>query len=244
MGDTTITVRYGRKQTDKLRDGSFDTIELGGEIAFEVDEERDPFEFWEKAYSRLAEQVEGALAQYEPRQTGSHEARPQLDAPEQQPAQSSGGPGWVEREVKKNTETIRDGIARQTQLPGEKISGGGQTIDEYGTPSTSVIVPNEAVMFSKCRVFEVEAKKASNGNPFVSVRIGKRGEDGIPGQYTTARSFESDVIKQVAYFDPEDGWQYKIRNGDYVDVWGYFKPWKGNPEKFDLELQKVQIHEE
>lgn len=263
MGNTTLTVRYGRKQTDKLGDGSFDSIELGGDLSLELNEDEDPFKMYDVAYAKLAESIEAKLAEYQPREIkGTHTPSPYGADEQRKPAESreignepiierndappaKSGRGWVEDQVSANTATIHEKI---NQLPGENIKpkgDGNNAIDEYGTPSTSVIVENEAVMFQKCRVFEVEADKASNGNPFIKVRIGKRGEDGIPGQYTTARSFEADVIKQVAFFDPEDKqWNYKFRDGDFVDVWGYFKPWKNNKDKFDLELQKIQLHED
>lgn len=253
MGNSTITVRYGRKQTDKLGDGSFDSIELGGDLVLDVQDDENPFSLYDVAYKKLAESIEAKLAEYQPREvqvkhTPSPYGADEVRKPQAEEApKAAAGRGWVEDQVKANTDAIRE---RVQALPGEKIqpkSGTttGTAIDEYGTPSPSVIVPNEAVMFQKCRVFEVKADKASNGNPFVSVRIGKRGEDGIPGQYTTARSFDNGVIKNVAFFDAEDStWNYKIRDGDFVDVWGYFKPWKTDNTKFDLELQKIQLHEE
>jgi hypothetical protein len=253
LGNTTVTVRYGRKQTDKLGDGSFDSIELGGDVTLEVAEDENPFALYEAGYKKLAEAIEEKLAQYSPREIqapvrtpspyGADEVRkPAEEAPE--PKHSTRG--WIEDQVKTNTAAIQE---KMQPLPGENIqpkSGTTQSnaIDEYGTPSTAVITANEAVMFQKCRVFEVEADYASNKNPFIKVRIGKRGEDGIPGQYTTARSFEADVIKQVAVKGEDGEWVKKIRDGDFVDVWGYFKPWKNNPEKFDLELQKIQLHED
>ena len=257
MGNT-ITVHYGRKQTDKLGDGSFDSIELGGDFEITVRDEEDPFALYNAAYKRLADTIEEKLAEYQPREIkpthtpspySADENRKPAPAPVQEspPAPPASGRGWVEDQVKTNTASIQERM--QTTLPGENIQpkaeGSGAAMDEYGTPSTSVIVPNEAVMFQKCRVFDVKADKASNGNPYVSLRIGKRGEDGIPGQYTTARSFEAPVIKNVAFFDSDEGqWNLKIRDGDFVDVWGYFKPWKADSTKFDLELQKIQLHEE
>lgn len=250
MGNTTITVHYGRKQTDKLGDGSFDSIELGGDLALEVDDNEDPFALYNAAYAKLAEAIEEKLVEYQPRVIQRPEfvskSAPVPQESEQEAKPQASGRGWVDQEIRKNTAAIHERIGA---LPGEKIQekqpGAVNTIDEYGTPSTEIIVPNEAVAFQRCRVFEVKADKASNGNPYVSIRIGKRGEDGIPGQYTTARSFDNSVIKSVAFFDAEERtWNYKIRDGDFVDVWGYFKPWKQNPEKFDLELQKIQLHEE
>ena len=255
MGNT-ISVRYGRKQTDKLGDGSFDSIELGGDLVLDVEENENPFDLYNAAYAKLAETIEQKLAEYQPREIkpthtpspyGADEQR--KPAPEEAPQEEApkGGRGWIEDQIKTNTDAIRSGM---NALPGENIrpkSGttAGNAIDEYGTPSTSVIVPNEAVMFQKCRVFEVKADTASNGNPFIKLRIGKRGEDGIPGQYTTARSFDASVIKQVAFFDSdEQAWNYKFRDGDFVDVWGFFKPWRDNDSKFDLELQKIQLHED
>jgi hypothetical protein len=257
LGNTTITVRYGRKQTDKLGDGSFDSIELGTDLTLEVADDESPIELFNKAYSAIAEAVETKLADYMPREIkGTHTPTPyapdeRKEAEAEPPKELVGtsaksGRGWIEDSIAKNTEEIRKGM---DSLPGERIQtkqpGKANAIDEYGTPSTEIIVPNEAVMYQRARVFEVKADKASNGNLFVKVRIGKRGEDGIPGQYTTCRSYEADVIKQVAFFDKDEGqWNYKFRDGDFVDVWGYFKPWKGDDTKFDLELQKIQLHEE
>lgn len=254
MGDS-LTVKYSRRVATKDRSGDYDTVDIGGEYTFDVKEQEDPFELYQIAYNKLAEKIESDLLEYagsrpEPKQeVANYSAGDAADgAVADEPAPAARG--WVEQQIATNTKMIHDGInaraeAKATTLPGEKLSGGGGgTIDEYGTPSVDSIVENEAVMFQHCRVFEVNAAKASNGNPFVKVRIGKRGENGIPGQYTNARSFDAQVIKQVAYFDPEDGWQYKIRDGDFVDVWGYFKPWKNNPEKFDLELQKIQVSED
>lgn len=255
MGDS-LTVKYNRRVTSKDRSGDYDSVEIGGEYTFEVDAKEDPFELYQVAYNKLAEKIEVNLSEFAASQDSSGSyggtGNPEEDhaAADDEPVEKPTGRGWVEQQVKQNTATIHNSMAQRaaTTLPGEKIApksgGGGSTIDEYGTPSKDAIVENEAVMYQKCRVFEVKADKASNGNPFVKIRIGKRGENGIPGQYTNARSFDAGVIKQVAFFDPEDGWQYKIREGDFVDVWGYFKPWKNNPENFDLELQRVQVSED
>lgn len=261
---TKITASYQRRQTDKLRDGSFDGVEVGAELEFELDDDtKNPFEVWSAANARLAEAVESKIGEWSPREIveaqaqrvaardpGPYDAEPTVHGPENAPAAPAPKQGWMEQEIHAQTKNIQD---RMSTMPGENISGGGTAIDEFNTPSTKTIKEGEAVMYRHCRVFEVEAKKASNGNPFVSLRIGKRGEEGIPGQYTTARSFEAPVIKQVAVWDAEatdedgnvvGGYAYKIRDGDYVDVWGYFKPWKQNKDKFDLELQKVQLSED
>lgn len=258
MGNTTIVVQYGRKQTDKLGDGSFDSIELGGSLTLEAGPEENPLTLYDQAYAKLAEAVETKLAEYQPREIKSTHTPSPYGADEvKKPAAAEDKPaavarGWIDDAVKKETDNIRE---RVQALPGENIKPKGESsaIDEYGTPSTAIIEPNEAVHYGKCRVFEVEADKASNGNPFIKVRIGKRGEDGIPGQYTTARSFDEKVIKQVAIYDPDKdngegeepgGYEYKIRNGDFVNVWGYFKPWKNDKTKFDLELQKIEVFSE
>jgi hypothetical protein len=203
------------------------------------------------AYNKLAEKVETDLLEFEGsrpvEEIGNQPSLVERSAPDtdsgptiEEPKPT--GRGWVEQAIATNTDAIRGKVQA---LPGEKISGGGKVIDEYGTPSTDTIVENEAVMYQHCRVFEVKADHASNGNPFIKVRIGKRGESGIPGQYANARSFDAGVIKQVAFFDPEEqAFQYKIRENDYVDVWGYWKSWKNNKDKFDLELQKIQVSEE
>jgi hypothetical protein len=258
LGNTTIVVQYGRKQTDKLGDGSFDSIELGGTLTLEATPEENPLALYNSAYAKLAEAVEEKLAEYQPREIKSTHTPSPYGADEtkkpqaEEPKPAASGRGWIDDTVKKETDTIRE---RVQALPGENIKPKGEVtaIDEYGTPSTETIVPDEAVHYQKTRVFEVEAAKASNGNPFLKIRIGKRGEDGIPGQYTTARSFDAAVIKQAAIYDPDKdngedkpkgGYEYKIRNGDFVNVWGYFKPWKNDKSKFDLELQKIEVYEE
>ncbi len=256
MGSSTVTIKYSRRQTDKLKSGDYDSIELGGELTLDVPEDGDPISVYGTGYNSLAEYIETQLAQYQPREvpatngTSKVESSPEepvrMDAPPAKLEEKPTGKGWIEQQIADNTAAIQEGINNpQRSLPGEKLSGGGgdNTIDEYGTPSLATIVPDEKVMYQRCRVFESVIKPASNGNEFAKVRIGKRGEDGIPGQYANAQSFDAQVIKQVGATVDGDK-IYKIREGDFVDVWGYWKPWKTDASKFSLELQKIQVHEE
>lgn len=235
----SVTVSYGRKRTDKLGDGSFDAVELGGILTVETDE--NPLEIYNAIFKALSKEIDGDFSSIPKNDLAVIKAIPQQRAPEPENGptaepQRMDEPvkreplGWLKDTVDKNTAQIQDRIQA---MPGEHISGGGGTIDEYGTPPTSSIRPNEAVMFSGVRVFEAKIATASNGNEYGTLRVGKRGRDGIPGQYTTARSFEPGIVDAIK----------RIREGDMVDVYGYFKPWKQNPDKFDLELQKVERSE-
>lgn len=240
---TSVTVSYGRKRTDKLGDGSFDAVELGGILTTELPDSVDPLATYKAIFESLKDKVDGefeaipknplavlkAIPAEAPRQITTNN-QVAMDAP---PAKPSEPLGWLKDTVDRNTAAIQERI---TALPGESLSGtgsSGESVDDYGTPDVSSITPNQAVMFQGCRVFEVKIAKAVNGNEYCAIRIGKRGVDGIPGQYTTARSFEPNIVEAAK----------RIREGDMIDVYGYFKPWRDNAEKFDLELQKVEQSE-
>ena len=93
------------------------------------------------------------------------------------------------------------------------------------------IVPNAPVAVTHCRVFKVEQGKWSKSKvPFVKVRIGN--EQQIPGQYVDAIAEDAAIMAKII-----DGIQ--LREGDYVDVKGYYQPWRTNAEKFDLKVQAI-----
>lgn len=235
----SITVHYGRKRTDKLQDGSFDAFEVGGDLTAEVDDSVNPIETWGQVFAGFKGEIDKAYSAHftlqQERVTSNVIQSVPAPAPEPQrmdaPVPRPSGPlSWVKDTVDRETSVIQQKIQA---LPGEHISGGGGVGDEHGTPLVSAIQPNVAVMYTGARVFEATVKQASNGNDYGTLRVGKRGPDGIPGQYATARSFDPAIVKQID----------RTREGDMVDVYGYWKPWKNNPDKFDLELQKLEISE-
>ncbi len=219
---SSVVVNYGRKRTDKLGDGSFDGIELGGIFTVEIDEEMDPTVAYESLFGDLKKQVDKdfeALVKQPEVVRAVPAEKPKLES-------------WVQSQVDSETAKIKD---RVQALPGEHLSGSGtpedSEDDQFGTPPASAAVMGQAVMFEGCKVFNVKIERASNGNEYCALRVGKRGPDGIPGQYTTARSFDGPVIAIAK----------TIREGDFVDVYGYFKPWKNSTDgRFDLELQKIE----
>lgn len=242
----SVVVNYGRKRTDKLPDGAFDSLEVGGILTIEIDSNTDPADVWEVGFGELKERVDRWAREERPAQpplqaipaqaspvqgqisTGNvAQSDPQVQSTPPAPTQG----GWVQQAIQQNTQAIQERMGTPEGASDRPpVLDTQRPVDEYNTPSTSVIKANEAVMYAGCRVFDSQVKPASNGNLFCSLRLGKRGPDGIPGQYATARSFEPGIVEAAK----------AIREGDFVDVYGFWKPWKNNPDKFDLELQKIE----
>jgi hypothetical protein len=238
---SSVVVNYGRKRTDKLGDGSFDAVELGGIFTVEIDENMDPSTAYETLFKDLKSRVDTDFEALPRNENAVPVSRP-IRQEEEMPVPASPTAkleSWVQSSVDKETAVIKDRVQAPEQMPGEHLSGSGssgEAHDEYGTPPLSDLKrladAKQAVKYEGVKIFEHVIKPASNGNLFVKLRVGRRGPDGIPGQYANASSFTESVIDQAR----------AVREGDLVNVYGYFKPWKNDPEKFNLELQKVELH--
>ena len=216
----TATVRYYRRVTRKDVDGNYDSIDLGGEVTRDygtaVENGKQLVDAWEALFNEFKKTVD---AQVESPAVVAEQPK-QLEPLSPEPG------GWISNQITQNTEMIQKSTASERPRT-----------DEQGTPSADLLPglaqENVAVQYASCKVFNVENRTLPSGSPLVNLRIGARGPNGIPGQYTTAESFEPSIIESVR--------DQKIREGDFVNVWGYFKPWKNNPERFNLVLQKIEL---
>lgn len=194
---------------------NFDSKTVSGSIEVDLTENEHWQEVYDAIYSGLKTKIDGLLgaAQGDPRQSVQH-ANPQPQQPVQQPAFQS--------------------------LPGENIQPKPMTMDEgqvYQHPvaqnggTVYDIVPDAAYAFTNCKVFKQESGINRWGKMEGNIRIGNR--DQIPGGFVSAKSTEAPIVARMK----------AIQEQEYVDVKGYFKPWKGNesrPEpKFDFIVQEI-----
>lgn len=199
MAGERIQVAYSRKVSLQVSDGKFETISLGGSVEFDVNGEQ-----WQDAY-------EGAYVTYK------LIVDQLLDESLPKPTVAAALPPVEPPHVVNNVAT----------LPGESIAPKPAGSSWTTPPPPPVeIVANAPVAFTHCKVFNVDVKMGKNGE-WAKIRIGNR--DQIPNQYTTAKSFEPQIVARLK----------ALNEGDYVDVAGYFTPWQIDASKFDLVVQRI-----
>lgn len=117
-------------------------------------------------------------------------------------------------------------------IPGETIAPKTSTWTAPQPPQAvgniEPIVEGVARAFTACKVFGVDVATTRNGKEWAKVRIGNREQ--IPGQYVSAKSFEPPIVNKLK----------ALKEGDFIDVDGYFEPWKIDPNKYDLVVQRVE----
>lgn len=123
----------------------------------------------------------------------------------------------VEKEDRGNT------YNNQTTLPGERISPKAPTERSDDGPE-----PNKRVEFTNSKVFKIEELTYGGGKKWAKVRIGMG--DGHSGEFTTAKSFEPPMVNKLL----------ALREGDIINIKGYWTPWKNDDTKFDVVAQAVE----
>lgn len=211
----SATVEYQRRVTRKDVDGNYDSVTIGGGLSRVYGDELDGAQLvaaWERLFQEFKQTVDAQIDAPIP-------TAPDRSVPAEPLSPEPGG--WISNTVNQNTKQIQERMQRE------------EPSDSEGTPPVSVLKAladnQQPVMYSKAKVFNIEKKQIGN-NPVVNVRMGKRGPDGIPGQYTTGESWDPEIMESIS----------PVREGDLVNVWGYFKPWKSNPNKFNLVIQKIE----
>lgn len=214
----SATVEYQRRVTRKDAEGNYDSMTVGGGVTRVYGSELDGTQLV-SAWNRLFEEFKNAVDAH----------IDGVSITKSQPAQirdplSPEPGGWISSTVNQNTQQI------QERIQSAESSG---TDPSTGTPPVSMLTAlaenQQPVMYSGAKVFNKE-KKRINGQEVVNIRMGKRGPDGIPGQYTTGESWDADIIESTN----------EIREGDLVNVWGYFKAWRNNASKFNLVIQRIE----
>lgn len=217
----SATVEYQRRVTRKDADGNYDSMTVGGGVTRTYGAELDGTQLvaaWERLFDEFKKTVDAQI-------DGVPVVRSAVAETPREPLSPEPG-GWIANTVNQNTNQIQ-----------ERIESGESTGSDpaTGTPPASLLSAlaqnSQPVSYSGAKVFNVDSKQIGN-NSVINIRMGKRGPDGIPGQYTTGESWDDDIIQSVS--------DQKIREGDLVNVWGYFKAWKNNPSKFNLVIQRIE----
>lgn len=127
----------------------------------------------------------------------------------------------VDQLVDEATPKSQVALQRPATLPGESFA-------QRPAPSNSSgrIVANDPVEFEGIEVERVEISMTRNNKEWAKVRITG---GGLPMKYMDAKSFEPQIVSRLK----------ALRQGDTINVAGYFEPWKVNPDKFDLVVQRV-----
>lgn len=238
MGNSTL-VNYTRKFTNKLGDGSFESVELGGSVELELSPIADIDEAtsgWDQLADKFIETVEAkVLASAEALMGRPRDETSQVEQTPQ--TKDAALTKWVKKQVDTNTATIQKGITqRASQLPGERFQKPPQR--QRPEVTTADITEGEAVAFDDVKVFhdnsQTKIGRTKAGKKFGMLRLGKRDE--IPGDYVTGKSFDPEVVPQIEAIigDEENG---PVQN---VDVYGYFEARNNDPDVFDLVIQGVQ----
>lgn len=214
----SATVEYQRRVTRKDAEGNYDSMTVGGGVTRVYGNELDGTQLisaWDRLFQEFKNTVDAHIDGVPVSRSQPSEIRDPL-SPE--PG------GWISNTVNQNTSQIQD------RIQSAESSGADPST---GTPPVSMIAAlaenQQPVMYAGAKVFNVEKKRIS-GKEVVNIRMGKRGPEGIPGQYTTGESWDADIIEATD----------KIREGDLVNVWGYFKAWRNNPNKFNLVMQRIE----
>lgn len=107
-----------------------------------------------------------------------------------------------------------------------------------GTPDYSSIDPSKPAYFERARVYTSMISYGTNtGKKWAKLRLLKDGPGGIPGGGIDAKTFEPPVIAQIGV----DKDNLIIKPGMFVNVWGTYTPWKSNADRFDLNIQAIQV---
>jgi hypothetical protein len=227
---STLKVTYTRRFTNKQADGSFESVELGGETEVEVPEFEDVEDLtntWGNLSDAFVAAVEAKVLEAAEGTVGST----QQEAPAAKPDRLD---KWVKKTVDENTEKIRPQVQQKERktLPGERFSKPQQRDEqESDVPEPT---EGEAVSFEGVKVFldnsQSKIGKTKRGKKFGMLRLGKRGE--IFGDYITGKSFEPDIVEDIeAVLDNEI---------EMVDVYGFYEPRSNDPDVWDLVIQGVQ----
>ena len=114
-------------------------------------------------------------------------------------------------------------VSRPATLPGESFA---QRPAPAPASSGGRIVANEPVEYNGIEVERVETAMTRSNKEWAKVRI--KGSN-LPMKYMDAKSFEPQIVARLK----------ALQAGDVINVGGYFEPWKVNPDKFDLVVQRV-----
>jgi hypothetical protein len=116
---------------------------------------------------------------------------------------------------------------QQRTLPGESISPKAPSEQVEGDNFPPA--PNKRAEFTGCKVFKIEEATTRTNKKWAKIRIGLG--DGYSGEFTTAKSFEPPMVSKLL----------GLREGDIINIKGYWTPWQTDETKFDLVAQSLDL---
>lgn len=248
----SIRVGYSRK----VSPGRYESVGIEGSLEFKPVTDNIQEEF-EGNLLVLKLIVDGALAKETPLTGGSLDSDPEPDlgedpdwVKENKAKAAAEASGQVEDDGLPEMEGTETTTTKKAPPPPPRANSVQAESEEKPKPKKEVSVEGDNVYLEKAKVFRSEMKRAKTNSVYAELRIGH--EDlvaHINDQYVTVRVFDPerrDAVGTLKKMKDEDTGeitdvsQMNIKEGDFVNVWGTFNPWKTDPSKFDIIAEAVE----